>query len=166
DGGRPRPSAGQSPRLCSRVLASNSRRARHAACRLRSRRWGTVAANAQEAAGGHHRRERCVERSRRRHACLHRRRRVARVPRGRQGFGGLTRMARVPLLAGNWKMHGTRTDATALAGALAKSVGTVSGREVLIAPPYTALAAARQAIAPTPIPPAAPNLHAQPQAPL
>jgi triosephosphate isomerase len=72
-------------------------------------------------------------------------------------------MARVPLLAGNWKMHGTRAEATALAGALAKSVGTVSGREVLIAPPYTALEAARQAIAGTRILLGAQNVHGEPK---
>ena len=72
-------------------------------------------------------------------------------------------MARVPLLAGNWKMHGTRAEATALAGALAKSVGTVSGREVLIAPPYTALEAARQAIAGTCILLGAQNVHGEPK---
>jgi triosephosphate isomerase (TIM) len=58
-------------------------------------------------------------------------------------------MSRTPLLAGNWKMHGTRAEATALAGALAKSVGAVADREVLIAPPFTALDAARDAIAGT-----------------
>jgi len=72
-------------------------------------------------------------------------------------------MARVPLLAGNWKMHGTRAEATALAGALAKSVGNVSGREVLIAPPYTALEAARQAIAGTRILLGAQNVHGEPK---
>ena len=72
-------------------------------------------------------------------------------------------MARVPLLAGNWKMHGTRAEATALAGALAKSVGNVSGREVLIAPPYTALEAARQAIAGTRILLGAQSVHSEPE---
>jgi triosephosphate isomerase len=72
-------------------------------------------------------------------------------------------MARVPLLAGNWKMHGTRAEATALADALAKSVGNVSGREVLIAPPYTALEAARQAIAGTRILLGAQNVHGEPK---
>jgi len=72
-------------------------------------------------------------------------------------------MARVPMLAGNWKMHGTRAEATALAGALAKSVGHVSGREVLIAPPYTALEAARQAIAGTRILLGAQNVHGEPK---
>src|SRR5215475_5817579 len=72
-------------------------------------------------------------------------------------------MARIPLLAGNWKMHGTRAEATALAGALAKSVGAVAGREVLIAPPYTALEAARQAIAGTRILLGAQNVHGEPK---
>jgi triosephosphate isomerase len=72
-------------------------------------------------------------------------------------------MARIPLLAGNWKMHGTRVEATALAGALAKSVGAVTGREVLIAPPFTALDAAHRAIAGTHILLAAQNVHGEPK---
>jgi triosephosphate isomerase (TIM) len=68
-------------------------------------------------------------------------------------------MARTPLLAGNWKMHGTRAEAAALAGALAKQVGGITDREVLIAPPFTALDAARQAIAGTRILLGAQNVH-------
>ena len=52
-------------------------------------------------------------------------------------------MARIPLIAGNWKMHCTREEARTLASALAKSVGQTTRREVLIAPPFTALDAAR-----------------------
>ena len=48
-------------------------------------------------------------------------------------------MNRTPLIAGNWKMHGTRDEAVALARALAETVGRVPGREVAIAPPFTAL---------------------------
>jgi triosephosphate isomerase (TIM) len=70
-------------------------------------------------------------------------------------------MARVPLFAGNWKMHGTRAAATELAGALAQHVGAVTGREVLIAPPYTALDAAREAIAGTRILLGAQNVHGE-----
>jgi len=70
-------------------------------------------------------------------------------------------MARTPLLAGNWKMHGTRAEARALAGALAKSVGQTTGREVLIAPPFTALDATREAIAGTRILLAAQNVHGE-----
>ena len=68
-------------------------------------------------------------------------------------------MGRIPLLAGNWKMHGTRAEAKALAGALAASVGNVTGREVLIAPPFTAVDAAREAIAGTRILLGAQNVH-------
>ncbi len=46
---------------------------------------------------------------------------------------------RVPLIAGNWKMHGTRSEAAALADGIKASVAGLAGREVLVAPPYTAL---------------------------
>jgi triosephosphate isomerase len=72
-------------------------------------------------------------------------------------------MTRTPLIAGNWKMHGARADAVALAGALAKSVGHVLGREVAIAPPFTALEAVRQAIAGTDIRLTAQNVHWEPK---
>jgi len=68
-------------------------------------------------------------------------------------------MARTPLLAGNWKMHGARKEAIALAGALARSVGAASGREVVIAPPFTALEAVAAAVAGTIIRLAAQNVH-------
>ncbi|MFN8544614.1 MAG: triose-phosphate isomerase [Candidatus Binatia bacterium] len=68
-------------------------------------------------------------------------------------------MSRVPLLAGNWKMHCTRAEATALARALAERVGRVTGREVLVAPPFTALEAVAAAIAGTAIRLAAQNVH-------
>ena len=70
-------------------------------------------------------------------------------------------MPRTPFIAGNWKMHGTRADARALAGALAKSVGAVTDREVLIAPPFTAIDAARDAIAGTRILLGAQNVHGE-----
>jgi len=72
-------------------------------------------------------------------------------------------MSRIPILAGNWKMHGARTEAVALAGALAKSVGKVSGREVVIAPPFTALEPVKQLIAGTVIRLAAQNVHWEPK---
>jgi triosephosphate isomerase len=68
-------------------------------------------------------------------------------------------VSRIPLLAGNWKMHGTRSEAVALAGALAASVGQTRGREVVIAPPFTALETVAQAIAGTRIELAAQNVH-------
>jgi triosephosphate isomerase (TIM) len=70
---------------------------------------------------------------------------------------------RTPLLAGNWKMHGARREAVALASALAKDVGRVAGREVLVAPPYTALEAVAAALAGSEIRLAAQNLHWEPK---
>ena len=68
-------------------------------------------------------------------------------------------MSRTPMLAGNWKMHGTRAEATALAKALAASVGRVKHRDVVLAPPFTALETVAQAIAGTGIRLAAQNVH-------
>jgi len=70
---------------------------------------------------------------------------------------------RTPLLAGNWKMHGTRADARTLAGALAKSVADVVGREVLLCPPFTAIDAVRDAVAGTRILVGAQNVHGEPK---
>ena len=72
-------------------------------------------------------------------------------------------MNRTPLIAGNWKMHGARGEAVALASALAKSVGRVRGREVVIAPPFTALEAVRPLIAGTDIHLAGQNVHWEPK---
>ncbi len=58
---------------------------------------------------------------------------------------------RTKYIAGNWKMHKTVAEATALAGALAKALGDVRDRRVMVAPPFTALAAVRQALAGSPI---------------
>lgn len=52
---------------------------------------------------------------------------------------------RRPLIAGNWKMHLTIPAARALAAAVAKAAQGLTDRDVLIAPPFTALAAVREA---------------------
>jgi triosephosphate isomerase len=46
---------------------------------------------------------------------------------------------RTPLIAGNWKMFKTCSEAVDTAAALVKNVADVSGRDVMIAPPFTAL---------------------------
>lgn len=53
---------------------------------------------------------------------------------------------RAPLLAGNWKMHTTVAEAEELARALMASPPP-AGREVMIAPPFTALAAVGKIVA-------------------
>jgi triosephosphate isomerase len=68
-------------------------------------------------------------------------------------------VSRTPLLAGNWKMHGTRREAVALARALAEAVGAVREREVVVAPPFTALEAVAQVLAGSRIGLGAQNVH-------
>ncbi|MFM7140514.1 MAG: triose-phosphate isomerase [Alphaproteobacteria bacterium] len=72
-------------------------------------------------------------------------------------------MARTPILAGNWKMHCTIAEASALAGGLASKVGRVEGRRVILAPPFTSLGAVRKAIEGSRIELAAQNMHDQPK---
>jgi triosephosphate isomerase len=67
-------------------------------------------------------------------------------------------MARTPILAGNWKMHGTTAEAKALASGLAGRVGNRSDRGVILAPPFTALATVRAAVDGTRILVAAQNM--------
>lgn len=53
---------------------------------------------------------------------------------------------RIPLIAANWKMHKTVSESVSFTEALQREVGTVSDREVVIAPPFTALEAMRGAL--------------------
>jgi triosephosphate isomerase len=48
--------------------------------------------------------------------------------------------ARTPVLAANWKMHKTVEEAEAFLAAFLTAAGDAPGREVVICPPYTALA--------------------------
>ncbi|MHB8811553.1 MAG: triose-phosphate isomerase [Desulfobulbaceae bacterium] len=60
-------------------------------------------------------------------------------------------MSRRPLIAGNWKMHLTVSEAVQLATAVAASCREIADREVMIAPPFTALAAVAAAVRNTPV---------------
>jgi triosephosphate isomerase len=53
---------------------------------------------------------------------------------------------RQPFIAGNWKMYKTVSEAVSLAGALVSALAAESGRKVMIAPPFTALHAVRDAL--------------------
>jgi len=55
-------------------------------------------------------------------------------------------MARRPMLAGNWKMHGDRKLAVELIDACAAAAAAEPGRDVLVAPPFTLLDFAAQKI--------------------
>ena len=54
---------------------------------------------------------------------------------------------RRPLLAGNWKMHLNIEEAVALARGVAEAAAGCADRDVMIAPPFTALSAVAQALA-------------------
>lgn len=71
-------------------------------------------------------------------------------------------MARVPLIAGNWKMHLTIGGAVELARAVADSAGTVE-HEVMIAPAATALAAVAEAVGDSGVRVAAQNVAWEPE---
>ncbi len=58
---------------------------------------------------------------------------------------------RKSLIAGNWKMHTTRSEAKQLAIEVAKKCQGLNDREVLLAPPFTALNEVYKAIADTDI---------------
>jgi triosephosphate isomerase (TIM) len=58
---------------------------------------------------------------------------------------------RAPILAGNWKLHLSIAEATALAAQLRAGCGELAGREVIVAPVFTALAPVAAALAGSPI---------------
>ncbi|MBI4516273.1 MAG: triose-phosphate isomerase [Deltaproteobacteria bacterium] len=66
---------------------------------------------------------------------------------------------RRPLLAGNWKMYGTRSEALALVAGLKEVAAGVTDREILVAPPFTALAPVAAALRGSTIRLAGQNLH-------
>jgi triosephosphate isomerase (TIM) len=67
------------------------------------------------------------------------------------------------LLAGNWKMHGTRAEAERLLTALKTHLGRPADRDVVVAPPFGTLETACRLLAGTSIRLAAQNLHWEPQ---
>ena len=66
---------------------------------------------------------------------------------------------RTPLMAGNWKMHFTVAEAVALVDQLNKGISRFADREVVVAPPYTALGGVAAALAGSPIRLAAQNAY-------
>lgn len=53
---------------------------------------------------------------------------------------------RMPFIAGNWKMHKTRQEAVELVSALKSLVAGVTGVEIAVAPPFTALHAVAEVV--------------------
>jgi triosephosphate isomerase (TIM) len=68
---------------------------------------------------------------------------------------------RVPLIAGNWKMYRGGAAGVELAATVAHALRGFSGVDVVVAPPFTALAAVAQELDGTRVEVAAQNLHHQ-----
>lgn len=66
---------------------------------------------------------------------------------------------RTPIIAGNWKMYKTVAEAVQLAHEIRESVVNISGVEVVLCPPFTALAAVADVIAKSKIGLGAQNMH-------
>ena len=66
---------------------------------------------------------------------------------------------RTPMIAGNWKMNLSLEGAVALAEAVGSGIGDISDVEVLVAPPFTHLAAVKGAIDESKIFLAGQNMH-------
>jgi triosephosphate isomerase len=68
---------------------------------------------------------------------------------------------RTPLIAANWKMHKTRGEAIAFLAAITPDAIGMAGVELVVCPPYPALADAVEVSAGTPIQVAAQNMHSE-----
>jgi triosephosphate isomerase len=70
---------------------------------------------------------------------------------------------RIPVIAGNWKMHKTIDEARALSRAIRDGSANAAHCKVVIAPPFTALHAVEAEIRGTPLVLAAQNVHWEPK---
>jgi triosephosphate isomerase (TIM) len=70
---------------------------------------------------------------------------------------------RTPIIAGNWKMYKTVGEAVDLVKGLLEGMGTTSGREVVVCPPFTALYAVRPLLVGTSLGLGAQDLHHEAQ---
>jgi triosephosphate isomerase len=70
---------------------------------------------------------------------------------------------RIPLIAGNWKMHKTISEARSLARAIREGSAAASQCQIVLAPPFTALAAVREEIEGSTLLLAAQNVHWEPK---
>jgi triosephosphate isomerase len=69
---------------------------------------------------------------------------------------------RVPVIAGNWKMHKSLAEARALSQAIREGATQATHCQVVLAPPYTALSVVAEVIRGTPLILAAQNVHWEP----
>jgi len=69
---------------------------------------------------------------------------------------------RTPLVIGNWKMHGTLVEARTLAGAIRDGLKRPRGVQVVVCPPFTALALVSEVLSGSPIQLGAQTCHHEP----
>ncbi len=69
---------------------------------------------------------------------------------------------RTPLVIGNWKMHGTLVEARALASAIRDGLKRPRGVQVVVCPPFTALALVSEVLSGSPIQLGAQTCHHEP----
>jgi len=69
---------------------------------------------------------------------------------------------RTPLVIGNWKMHGTIVEARALASAIRDGLKRPRGVQVVVCPPFTALALVSEVLSGSPIQLGAQTCHHEP----
>jgi triosephosphate isomerase len=70
---------------------------------------------------------------------------------------------RTPIIAGNWKMHKTAGEARALACAIKRGTSDVTDRQVVLAPPFTALDSVHLEIQGSPLVLVGQNVHWEPR---
>ena len=68
-------------------------------------------------------------------------------------------MSRQPIMAGNWKMNKTPSEAAELARTLRRNLARFKGVDVVLSPPFVSLPAVAEALANSPLDLAAQNLH-------
>ena len=66
---------------------------------------------------------------------------------------------KVPLVVANWKMNGTQAEAATLAREVVNGGGGIGGVEIVLAPPFTALATVSAVLRDSPIRLGAQNIH-------
>jgi len=72
-------------------------------------------------------------------------------------------MKKKPLIAGNWKMYKTASEAVTLVQTLKAAVHTVSNVTIVICPPFTALSEVSRVLKDTPIDLGAQNMYSAPE---
>jgi len=66
---------------------------------------------------------------------------------------------RTPIMAGNWKMHKTIAEAVVLAKNIKDAAANIAGVEVVLCPPFTAIAAVADAVSGSAVQVGAQNMH-------